>query len=313
MPSPVLPCVADANAPGAMRLADALFAPALTVLSQRHAVSLAHATRAATGSSPVFLTDTLAVKLVPPQWCAELEREVLAMARVSGRLPVRTPDVVATGELDGWRYLVSERLPGVSAREVHTTLNDRERVALGRAVGEVLAALHRVPCDDLPALAVDWNAFAQERAGACVDLQLRHGFEAHALASWPMLLAEAAPLVPDARRALLHADLHYEHVLLEQRGGAWTLTGVLDFGDAVRGHPEYDLITPVFLVVGAHREALRALFEAAGFRCDERTSRRMMAWSVMHRFNALTRYLPTPRSPDALTILRERYWPVLDG
>jgi hypothetical protein len=47
-----------------------------------------------------------------------------------------------------------------------------------------------------------------------------------------------------------------------------------------------------------------------GFRCDERASRRLMAWSVMHRFNALSRYLPAPYGADALEHLRARYWPV---
>ena len=42
-----------------------------------------------------------------------------------------------------------------------------------------------------------------------------------------------------------------------------------------------------------------------------RTSRVVMAWSVMHRFNALSRYLPAPRGADALERIRARYWPVL--
>lgn len=29
----------------------------------------------------------------------------------------------------------------------------------------------------------------------------------------------------------------------------------------------------------------------------------------MHRFNALSRYLPAPRGADALETLRARYWP----
>lgn len=305
-----LPHVADPDAPGALKLADAAFAPALAELARRHGLDLAGAARSPTGSSPVFLTASLAVKLVPPKWAPELAREVVATARVHGRLPVRTPAVVADGALEGWRYLVTERLPGTSARDLLPTLTDRERVDLGRAVGETIAALHRVFCDDLPELAADWDAFARERAAACGAFQRRHGFEDEALAALPALLEDGAPLVPDGRRALLHADLHHEHVLLERRAGAWALSGVIDFGDAVVGHPEYELVTPVFLVVGPHPEALGALFDAAGFACDERASRRLMAWSAMHRFNALSRYLPAPRGPDALETLRRRYWPV---
>jgi hygromycin-B 7''-O-kinase len=305
----VLPLIADPDVPGALGHDDA-FTAALHVIAARHALDVTGAIRVAYGSSPVYLTDALAVKLVPPQWVPELEREIVAMTRAHGRLPVRTPGVVATGELDGWRYLVSERLPGRSARELLPTLTTRERIDLAAALGESLAALHRVPCDDLPTLTVDWDAFARERAAACAGFQKKYGFVDAALASLPQLLADATPLVPDTTRVLLHADLHHEHALLEHRHGAWALTGLIDFGDAAVGHPDYELVTPVFLVVGDHWEALRVFFDAMGFRCDERASRRLMAWSVMHRFNALSRYLPAPYGADALEHLRARYWPV---
>lgn len=307
----LLPHVPDPDAPGAMRLDDDVFADALRAVAARHGLDLAGAARMPYGSSPVFTTDALAVKIVPPKWVPELARETVALERAHGRLPVRTPGVIATGALDDWRYLVSDRLHGTPARDLLPTLTERERVDLAEALGAALAALHRVPCDDLPTLTVDWEAFAQERVAACAAFQRKHGFEDEALAALPELLADAAPLVPDARRVLMHADLHHEHALLEQRSGAWALTGIIDFGDAAVGHPDYELVTPVFLVVKDHREALRAFFDAVGFRCDERASRRLMAWSVLHRFNALSRYLPAPRGADALERIRARYWPVL--
>ncbi len=308
---PLLPTIEDPDAPGAMRLGDDTFAPAIRAISKRHLLDLSGAVRARTGSSPVFLTERLALKLVPPKWAPELDREFDALAHIEGKLTVRTPEVVALGGMEGWRYLVTRRLAGLSLRELGDTLSQRERVSLAEDVGAALSALHRLPSEHLWTLTTDWQRFTEERAAACVDFQRRHGLGDAAIGAIPAVLAEGAPLVPDARRALMHADLHHEHVMLEQRDGAWRLSGLLDLGDAVVGHPDYELITPAFFVVGASREARAAFFDAMGFRCDERASRRLMAWSVMHRFNALARFVTAPHDEGVFEVLRERYWPVL--
>ena len=149
MTARVLPHIPDPDAPGAMRLDDDVLAAALKVVAARHGLDLAGAARMPYGSSPVLATDVLAVKIVPPKWVPELERETVALERVHGRLPVRTPEVIATGALDDWRYLVSDRLHGTPARDLLPTLTDRERVVLAEALGEALTALHRVPCEAL--------------------------------------------------------------------------------------------------------------------------------------------------------------------
>lgn len=307
---PLLPAVDSIAAWSALEVPERVYAAALAEVAARHGFDVAGAARSPRGTSAVFLTSTHAVKLVPPPWLAELPRETLALERVHGRLPVRTPAVHASGTLDGWGYLVTERLPGVALRELLAVLDDDARVAVAQQVGEALAALHEVPCADLPLLTPDWSAFAEERAEACGPFQRGRRLAPAAADALPDLLARGRPWVPDGRRALLHADLHHEHVLLEERGGAWRVTGLIDFGDVVVGHPEYDLITPAFFVAGANPQRLRALFAGAGFVCDLAASRRLMAWSAMHRFNALARFLPDDHGADAFETLRRAYWPV---
>ncbi len=59
-----------------------------------------------------FPNATTVVKLGPPCWPGEMAREVAALRFVAGRLPVATPTLVANGTLDGWDYLVQQKLPG---------------------------------------------------------------------------------------------------------------------------------------------------------------------------------------------------------
>ena len=88
---------------------------------------------------------------------------------------------------------------------------------------------------------------------------------------------------------------------------------ILDFGDAVIGHPEYDLITPAFFVAGPNKTALRAMFAGAGFHCDEQASRRLAAWSALHRYNRykpLARFFAADHGAHALEHMLQPYWPI---
>jgi hygromycin-B 7''-O-kinase len=282
---------------------------ALSVLAERHGLDLRDAAPASTGSAPVFLTDRWVIKLVPPQWQGEFDAELLATERVYGRLSVRTAGIQARGTIDAWGYAVFERLDGVSLRDARGSLSDGDRLRIAAQIGEALGSLHAVPTDGLAPLRIDWSAFALERTRLAGAFQARHGLSGPAVDGLPALFEQARPLVVDDRRALLHADLHHEHILLVQRDNRWNVHAIIDFGDAVVGHPEYELITPVFLAVGPHHDALLAFFSALGFRCDEQSATRLTAWSAMHRFNALSRFLPTLHGADALSLIRDLYWP----
>ncbi|MDP3278683.1 MAG: aminoglycoside phosphotransferase family protein [Deltaproteobacteria bacterium] len=285
------------------------FAAALAVIRARHGLASQTVSRADTGSSPVFLLDDCAVKIVPPQWKVELDREVLALEAAHDKLTVRTPAVRATGTIDAWTYMVSDRCAGVSLKVAGPSMDERSRRRVSAQVGEALASLHNVSTSGLDALACDWAEFARARIASVQGFQRRTGLHESAVERIRAVLEEAAPLIVDERRALIHGDLHHEHALVERDGDRWNLVGVLDFGDAMIGHPEYDLVTPAFFVARTDRGALEAMFDAIGFVCDERSSRRLVAWSALHQYNALARFLPADHGADALDVIRTRYWP----
>lgn len=284
-------------------------AAALEVIRARHGIASASVERCGTGSSPVYLLDDCVVKIVPPQWRREFDREVAAMAAVHGATSVRTPELRATGTIDAWTYMVSERLAGVSLKEVAAVIDADGRARVSAQVGEALASLHHISTRGLDVLACDWDEFTRARVAAAPDFQRRTGLAASAVERVDSALKEGAPLVPDDRRALVHGDLHHEHALVARDGDQWNLVAIIDFGDAMIAHPEYDLVTPAFFVAGPNRAALFALFDAMGFVCDERGSRRLTAWSTLHQYNALARFLPADHGADALDVVRERYWP----
>ncbi len=64
------------------------------------------------------------VKLYSPRWPQWFESERAVLSLAHGQLGIATPEIVAEGELEDWRYLVLTRLRGV---ELHTVWRGRGR------------------------------------------------------------------------------------------------------------------------------------------------------------------------------------------
>ena len=113
------------------------------------------------------------------------------------------------------------------------------------------------------------------------------------------LLAEAERLPPPAAEAVVHGDLHFRHVLVED--GA--VTGVIDWGDVCRADPAVDLqLVWSFLPPGAREPFLRAYGAAS----DEQLLRaRVLALSLCAALAAYGHHESLPQvEHEALAGLR---------
>ena len=133
---------------------------------------------------------------------------------------------------------------------------------------DTLAELHRaigsLGLPDLPpydearlldeaALLVDW--YYPEVTGGALGEQPREEY----LACWRRVLRQIAPSPP----TLVLRDYHVDNLMLLRERPGVRGCGILDFQDAVVGHPAYDLIS---LLEDARRDVPRALRERAGER-----------------------------------------------
>jgi aminoglycoside phosphotransferase (APT) family kinase protein len=83
------------------------------------------------------------------------------LAVVDGTLPVTAPAAHETGGRDGWTYLLMSRLPGGALDAIWAKVPAADRAVLTVRVGELLAALHRVP----PRVIAGWHPDTRWRAG----------------------------------------------------------------------------------------------------------------------------------------------------
>lgn len=287
------------------RREDGPFARVIDAVWEAEGLGRATPVRAERGSTPVFFVGDLVVKFVPPPYLDEAVREVGALRELEGKLPVATPEVVATGLVSGWRWLVTTRLAGSSLRD-DSAISEADRCSVAEQVGDALRALHALAPDGFHEGSCDWSAFMRERVSKAPNFQLEHGLHPDAVGSLDAWFDGS--LIPDDRRSLLHGDLHHEHVLLERVGASVRVVGLIDFGDAIVGHREYELVTPMFFVASTSRDAQRALLSGYGYALDDVSARRLTALSAAHQFNALARFLPKDHGANALDVVRDLYW-----
>ena len=277
------PPTLDPKTPLRAALSDEGWLEAHAAILARHDLSAEGLSLFPTGSDIVAGSAAHAVKLTTPRWAAELAVEERWLEHVAGRLSVATPTPVARGSLAGWPYLVSTRVPGRGFGEVWPSLSRDERLALARALGALTAEVHALP---LPAGDHGWTAFLAEQLTSAPRRHREDGVPEALAAQIPAFLERAAR----SERGLvcLHTELLGDHVLVEQRGGAWVPSAMIDWADSRVGHPGYDLPAIAEFVFKGEPGCLGAFMDALGWSA---TPDEVMVWGLVHRFGRLRRML----------------------
>ena len=300
----MLPTVATDEDFAAIRRDEALLRPGVDAILARHRVS-GEVARFVAGSMPVYAVgEHRVLKLYAPPYLAERATETAALAAVDGKLSIPTPRVEASGELDGWGYVLMDRMHGESLATAWPQLDDQARTHLMSQLGEAIAALHAI---DVPLGLDDWDAFVQTQRASAVERQRKKGLAEVWLAQIPAFLASVE--LPAPRHGLLHTEIMREHLLV--RDGR--LSGLFDFEPAMRGAPEYDFAAVgVFVTCGQPRD-LHTLLRAYGYREDElddALARRLLAYALLHRYSHLRWYLERlpPTDAPTLDVLARHGW-----
>jgi len=318
--------VSDVRMPPARTLAEYraiyhredLWRPAVDEVRARHGFERAPCERGPDGTHLVyFLGAAHVLKLFVPLFARDYDAERLAAARVDGGIGVSTPKIVFEGEVGGWRYLIMTCVAGCPLETVWAGVDTagRERVLAG--IGRMIARLRSLPVTGLDELAVDWSPFVEVRAEAAARTQLERGLPKRLAEQIPAYIEAARPFIATGfRPALLLADITGEHVLLHERGGSWEIAGCVDFGDAMVGDPDYEIVAPGTGIAAGDGALLRALLVAAGYReqdFGEALRRRFMAYTLMHLYAGvedLRRTVPDAAAAESIEELARVLWPL---
>lgn len=221
-------------------------------------------TRASLGRNIVFLSPTAVIKLGPPNWQGEMGREATALKAVSGRLPLATPTLIAVGTFDDWEYLIQTPLSGTNLHTIWADLDAAARTALAYQHGALMAALHALPLQELPAhLAFDWQAMLDAQRAECVPEMQRIGV-ADVLVQQIESYLETTPW-DNEPPVLLHGDLTHLNMLVVEQAGSWRISGLLDWGDVKLGSRMHEFISPGVHMYQGGAALLKAWYRGYGW------------------------------------------------
>ena len=298
---PADPGVAEFDA---LQEAPARWIEGVSALGARY--SIAPAVPAGEGTVLVALLGReLVIKLYPPFLRDHFAFERAMLAHLHGRLSLPTPRLVDSGEQAGWPLLVMTQLPGTPLDRVWPSLQQAERCAVLRRLGQLAAEVHALPLGPMPDLAPRWADFLQGQRERCHQRQQRTGLPAHLLAQLASFLEGPVPEGPD----VILTGEYTPFNLLHQDGG---LSAMFDFGDGLVGPREYDLLGPLCFLAAGDAQCIDAFFDGYhGRPFDRRQREPLLRLLLLHRYSHLKAQIAVPgwqAAPD-FPALAALIWP----
>lgn len=261
---------------------------------------------ATSGSLPVLLIgQTHVLKFFPSIFADEFKNESDALLLLNQN-SIPTPKLYQTHTVQNWHCLLMSQLPGQSLKKIWPSLNPTEKKNYADLLGQQLRQLHSLKIEDTESQK-KWADFIETQKKNCTTHQLKKNLSDHWLAQIPEFL-ENTELNYD-RSSFIHTEVMSDHVFFEQGH----FTGFIDFEPSTFGAPEYDFASVGLFVTAGDSLALRAFFSGYGnleLAEQHKFRRRIMAYTLLHRYSNLNWYLQFMPKADRLEELADLWWGV---
>jgi aminoglycoside phosphotransferase (APT) family kinase protein len=234
--------------------------PAVTTIAQSHGLKPGTISRFTDGESPVFaLGHDFIVKLLPgfAKGLAKRETDLLTFLKPHAR-PL-APRLLAHGPSEDWYYLITTRITGKPLQHVWPEIPVDQGLRLAREYGLALADLHALPQADEDPGGIAWDEFCRS---SITNWSSRPDFSRLPpvlQADGPRYLKTHGEVVANAHRVLLHGDLAPVNLIVRPEPAGWVIAGLIDFGNAMRGDPWFDLTAASVLLQPGDRKVVHAM------------------------------------------------------
>ena len=218
--------------------------PALEAIA--HEASIADSSFRRFYHSQVFQAGDLVIKLRPPRNRRSVIREEHVLGSLPD-LPVETPSVVASGDMDEWRWLVTTRVHGRELSEwrlpgLWGELSNEDRLPIVEGLAKVASVLHDHPTSDLDSELL--NA-SRRKSGPSIESIVEEYAQSSQVPQ--VLCSDLAGFLEseaqsDRHAVLLHNDFRGGNLAVDLQGSRYRLSAIFDFEDAGIGPAEADLI-----------------------------------------------------------------------
>jgi hygromycin-B 7''-O-kinase len=219
------------------------------------------------GANALFgLGDEVVVKLVPPNWRRQGDKEILVAPLLEGKLSLPTPKLIGSGEIDNWIFVISTRLSGTSLADVWPSLEREQKSSIMMQTGQLLREFRTVTFGEKIAIKVDWPSYLDDLIAGCMARHQRRMMPKELLTQVMPYIEAAGDFAKSGEPRFIHMDIHPWNLMATQdEGGRWRLSGVLDFGDAIVGNSDrFELLTPIMFMAQGDPLLTKSLLQSYG-------------------------------------------------
>lgn len=277
---------------------------------QKHQLSPASLTLFSEGTNIVFsYGDNKVIKIFPPFHQSQFESERLVLKNLDGKISVKTPSLEHEGELLGWPYLIMSKLEGINLETLWETMPHNNKMVILRELGALIQEVHALPTDGLEAINCHWQQFLEKQIANCVEQHQTKGLSTALVQQIPHYLNSIKDVLPAIKKpVILTGEYTPMNFLVEQVDGIWHISGLIDFGDAMLGLPEYDLLGPGAFLIQGNKQLLREFLTAYGYLPHELTNRlshQLTALMLLHQYSNLNIQIRIPNWKDKVDSLKD--------
>lgn len=277
---------------------------------QKHQLPQATLTLFSDGTNIVFAYgDNKVIKIFPPFHQSQFESERLVLKHLDGKLSVKTPSLEHEGKLLGWPYLIMSKLEGINLETLWETMPHSNKMVILRELGKLIQEVHALPTDGLKSIDCHWQQFLEKQIANCVEQHQTKGLSTALVQQISTYLDSIKEVLPAIKKpVILTGEYTPMNFLVEQIDGIWHISGLIDFGDAMLGLPEYDLLGPGAFLIQGDKQLLREFLTSYGYLPHELTNRlshQLTALMLLHQYSNLNIQIRIPNWKDKVDSLKD--------
>ncbi len=201
------------------------------------------------------------------------------------------------------------KLEGTNLETLWEKMPHNNKVIILHELGALIQEVHALPIDGLESIDCHWPQFIEKQIANCVEQHRTKGLPTALLQQLPTYLDSSKEILSKFEKPVIvigeYTPMNFS---VNQVDGVWRISGLIDFGDAMLGFPEYDLLGSGAFLIPGDKQVLRTFLMAYGYlphELTEKLSDQLTALMLLHQYSNLNIQVRIPNWKDNVKSLKD--------